>query len=107
MDDAIKQLCRHTVLIAPWLRQNENGEAVYGDQVPHKAAISGKNRMLRDATGQLVEATLKVVLTEVVPVSPKDQLILPDSYVPRMPPILSVSQLNDDRGPSHTAIYLQ
>ena len=107
IDADLRDLFGQTVTIAPWRRQNANGEGVFGDPVPWPVQISGVNKMVRNLSGQEVVASLKLVLFGAPIVSPKDRVTLPSGYLLLSPPILSVQVTSDENGPHHTELMLQ
>jgi hypothetical protein len=107
MEAALRRLCNQTVTIEPFASYDKNGKPTYGASVSYKAQITGKNRMVRDAQGLQVVASLTVILSQWVNVSTKDKLTLPVTYVPRTPPILAVAKFQDETTTHHTTVYMQ
>jgi hypothetical protein len=103
----LKDLFTDTVLIQPWLRQNANGEGIFGDPVTYHAVIDGQNRLVRDASGQQVVASLAVRLFGAPRVTPKDRVTLPSHYTPQRPPILTIETFSDEEGDHHVTLRMQ
>lgn len=107
MEAELAELCDQDVTIEPYSSQNENGEASYGAAVSYKAQIAGQNKLVRDAGGQQVLSSLKLILSEYVNVGPKDRVTLPSTYANTQPPIMYVEKFRADEGNHHTTVHLQ
>jgi hypothetical protein len=90
--EPLLSMCRDTVTIEPWSDVDSYGAPTYGTGVAYPARIVGHRKIVRDATGQEVVSSAKVIVAADVTVDMRSRITL--SQVPggctSQPRILSV-----------------
>lgn len=106
-------LMPHTVKIAPFSGTDAFGNPTFGADVSYSARISGKIRLVRDATGREVVSSQTVHLGAAVLVSEQDRITLSTADVASTeayhvtPPIVAVANIADEGGLHHAMVFLQ
>jgi hypothetical protein len=92
LPEPLLSMCRDTVTIEPWSSVDSYGAPTYGTGVEYPARIVGHNKIVRDATGQEVVSSAKIIVASDVTVDMRSRVTL--SRVPgggtSQPRILSV-----------------
>ncbi len=102
---AWRSLYRDTVTIEPWSGLNKDGSPTYGTAVSYTARVVGKNRLIRDVSGQQRVATVTSYLYGApTTLTVRDRITLPTRFVPTQPSILAVQQEPDERGNCYVAV---
>lgn len=100
--------CIHQITIEPWMGTTTvDGTPVLGAATVVKCMIVEDNKMVRDSKGDdRVSNTTIYALTN-NPIGPFDKITMPNVTMgPINPPIISVRNLSDQYGHSHTEIFL-
>lgn len=106
MDAELADMFPATVGHTPYSSQDSYGEAAYGSNTNYPAKIDGRQRVIRDVQGRLVNASYTVIFGQYVDVGVKDKITLPSGYTPQTPPILQVAKHTDMDGNHHTTVYM-
>ena len=81
------------------------GKRTYGDPFVVKAYVAGRVRQVTDPGGTVRTSTVTAVLGEYLQVTTSDEFTLPDRFVPRVKPAISVEESVDENGPHHETVY--
>jgi len=99
--------CYSRITLEPIDSSDAYGQSTYGSPIADiPCHIEEKVRMIRDAQGQERASTTTLYVIG-GPIDPRDRITMPGSFKgPSQPPILSVSNVNDKAGFSHSEVYL-
>lgn len=99
---ALKKFFTETVIIEPWLSEDDFGKPVYGTACEIKAKIERQERATRTQDGITIRSRRLIYLFSVdTSFTTKDRLTLPVGYEPLNPKIIDVRIVSDTKGVHH------
>lgn len=102
VDATFLALMIHTVTLSGPPTRDDFGKPTYPQAVQLKGRVENTREEVRTADGDVVEAKTKLFLPGAPAVTTESRITLPDGT---SPPIVSVAQESDARGPFMTVVY--
>jgi hypothetical protein len=95
--DSVTGTLQVDVIHRAWIGNDTSGEAQFATDTVHKAIVEYKRRLVKTATGEIVQQQAMVLFPRVIapngaekrrePIDPRDEIELPDGHIG---PIISV-----------------
>lgn len=95
---AFDDMMPHTIQVEPMTDRTDSGKRVFGGAATYRALVTGSNRLVRTADGQLVVAATQINIAGSATIRPEDRITLPEGS---QPTILAVRSYSDETGPVH------
>jgi len=103
---ALLQLFVDEVQIQPFLSEDFNHVPSYGAATTYQAHITAHTAVIIRPTGNSVNSSHKIVLTDRFDIDERDLLTMPARFKVANPTILAVEEHTDEAGPHHTTLIV-
>lgn len=103
--DDLADLFPDTVVMTTMGAGDRYGAKTPGTAVSIPAYVSGKETIVRDATGQQRTSSVHAVLAGTFGATPDHKFTLPDRFNPREPAVIAVMRSSDEDGAHHETVY--
>ena len=103
-DPALLELMGDEITIEPYASNSATQAATYGAAVTYQAQVIAEWRKTIDRNGRELKSNVRVLIPERIHVDPRDRLTLPEGWIPRQPPIISVSPVGGALGIDSTEV---
>lgn len=90
LDPSLLELLPDEITIEPFESTTVNQSSSYGTAVTYRAQVVAEFERVIDRNGREVKSSARVLIPERVHIDPRSRITLPEGWVPRQPPIISV-----------------